>query len=88
MIHGFRGTYHGLGLIAQRLMSYRTIVPDLLGFGESISMNGEYSIKSYVLWLNNFITKLNLKTLPIKDLTLCPVRVSNVPTKRKGGNKP
>ncbi|HEU5187952.1 MAG TPA: alpha/beta fold hydrolase, partial [Candidatus Saccharimonadales bacterium] len=35
MIHGFRGTHHGLQNIIDRLDDYKIIIPDLPGFGAS-----------------------------------------------------
>ena len=65
MIHGFRGTHHGLELIAKRLDGYRVIVPDLPGFGETKPLENEHSLKNYVIWLGEFIDNLNLSTPPI-----------------------
>src|SRR5665811_1543877 len=65
MIHGFRGTHHGLELIAKQLDGYRVIVPDLPGFGESKPLENEHSLKNYVTWLGKFINNLNLSTPPI-----------------------
>ena len=62
MIHGFRGTHHGLELIAKRLNGYRVIVPDLPGFGETKPLNNEHSLKNYVIWLDEFIDRLDLST--------------------------
>ena len=65
MIHGFRGTHHGLELIVKHLNGYQIIVPDLPGFGESKPLTGEHSIDNYVEWLNEFIDNLKLSKLPI-----------------------
>ncbi len=65
MIHGFRGTHHGLDLIATPLIDHQVIVPDLPGFGESDPLMDEHSVNNYVRWLADFITGLNLPTLPI-----------------------
>ncbi len=65
MIHGFRGTHHGLELIAKRLNGFRVIVPDLPGFGETKPLDKEHSLKNYVAWLSKFITNLNLPKPPI-----------------------
>lgn len=65
MIHGFRGTHHGMDLIAKRLGDYRAIVPDLPGFGETKPLENEHSIYNYVKWLNKFIIGLNLPEPPI-----------------------
>ncbi|MEI7539256.1 MAG: alpha/beta hydrolase [Candidatus Saccharibacteria bacterium] len=65
MIHGFRGTHHGLELIAEQLDKYRIIIPDLPGFGETEPLTSDHSLGSYVNWLNDFIVGLNLTELPI-----------------------
>jgi len=54
LIHGFRGTHHGLLKIAEQLSEYRLIVPDLPGFGESAALDTEHSIANYVAWLHHF----------------------------------
>ncbi len=63
MIHGFRGTHHGLALIAKELSSTHTIVPDLPGFGEG-DMLHHYDLDSYVEWLHGFILSHKLKKTP------------------------
>lgn len=65
MIHGFRGTHHGLDLIAKQLDEYQVIVPDLPGFGESKPFDGTHSLENYVKWLSKFIVDLKLLTPPI-----------------------
>lgn len=65
MVHGFRGTHHGLELIAQNLSEYRVIIPDLPGFGEGKPFHNEHSLQNYVKWLHQFMTDLNLSTPPI-----------------------
>jgi len=65
MIHGLRGTHHGLDLIAKQLPGFRIIVPDLPGFGISKPLENEHSITNYVKWLKQFITELNLDKSPI-----------------------
>ena len=65
MIHGFRGTHHGLELIAKHLENFQVIVPDLPGFGESKPLSGEHSIDNYVKWLYEFIDNLKLSEPPI-----------------------
>jgi pimeloyl-ACP methyl ester carboxylesterase len=64
MIHGFRGTHHGLQLIADNLSDYELIIPDLPGFAAGDTLES-YSLESYVTWLHAFIKKQNLKTLPV-----------------------
>lgn len=65
MIHGLRGTHHGLELIAKNLDGYRVIVPDLPGFGESKPLENSHSILNYVKWLNKFINDLELPEPPV-----------------------
>jgi pimeloyl-ACP methyl ester carboxylesterase len=65
MIHGFRGTHHGLDLIAKQLNGFKVIVPDLPGFGEAAPLNVEHDLDNYVAWLAGFIKDLKLKKQPI-----------------------
>jgi pimeloyl-ACP methyl ester carboxylesterase len=65
MIHGLRGTHHGLDLIAKPLTKYRVIVPDLPGFGISKPFENEHYIENYVKWLKKFMSDLKLKEPPI-----------------------
>ncbi|MDB5167539.1 MAG: hypothetical protein JWN26_684 [Candidatus Saccharibacteria bacterium] len=64
MIHGFRGTHHGLQLIAEQLPEYNLTIPDLPGFAEGESLPS-YDLDAYVLWLHNLIERQNLKKPPI-----------------------
>jgi len=64
LIHGFRGTHDGLGLIASHLKKHATIIPDLPGFAEGDTLE-RYDLDAYVEWLAVFIKKQNLKTPPI-----------------------
>lgn len=63
MIHGFRGTHHGLALIAKELTGTKTIVPDLPGFGEG-DMLHQYDLDSYVEWLHGFVVAQKHKKAP------------------------
>ena len=65
MIHGFRGTHHGLDLIAKNLTDFKIIVPDLPGFGEAKPLEAEHNLDNYVAWLADFIKGLNLPKPPI-----------------------
>lgn len=65
MVHGFRGTHHGMDLIVKKLSNHTVIVPDLPGFGQTKPLNCEHSIDNYVEWLNKFIAGLNLPTPPV-----------------------
>ena len=64
MIHGFRGTHHGLLLVANRLKNHRLVIPDLPGFGKGEVME-TYDLDNYVLWLHRYIKALRLKKPPI-----------------------
>ena len=64
MIHGFRGTHHGLLLIAKKLKGFNIIIPDIPGFGRGAKLK-KYDLESYVNWLHDFIEKQNLATTPI-----------------------
>jgi pimeloyl-ACP methyl ester carboxylesterase len=64
MIHGFRGTHHGLLLIANRLKGTRLVVPDLPGFGKGEKMP-TYDLDNYVMWLHRYIKALKLTESPI-----------------------
>jgi len=54
LIHGFRGTHHGLLKIAEQLPEYRLIIPDLPGFGASEALPPRHTIASYTEWLHQF----------------------------------
>ena len=65
MIHGFRGTHHGLARIAEELGdTYHLIIPDLPGFHEGERLD-DYSLDSYVMWLRRFIARQHLTAPPI-----------------------
>jgi pimeloyl-ACP methyl ester carboxylesterase len=64
MIHGFRGTHHGLMLIAKELKGFTIIIPDLPGFGNGPKLK-HYSLDDYVSWLETFIKDQHLPTPPI-----------------------
>ena len=62
MIHGFRGTHHGLELIAKHLNNYDLVIPDIPGFADGDNLPS-YDIDQYVIWLKGLIG--NQKTKPI-----------------------
>ncbi len=65
MIHGFRGTHHGLLRIADHLPEeYQVIIPDLPGFGESTPL-ASHTLEDFTLWLHSFIDELNLDEPPV-----------------------
>lgn len=64
MIHGFRGTHHGLLLVAKQLKGLSIIIPDLPGFGRGPKLKS-YDLDSYVEWLHSFIQKQGLTRRPL-----------------------
>lgn len=65
MIHGFRGTHHGLLKIVEHLPeAYEIIIPDLPGFGESAPL-ASHNLKDFTEWLRTFIDELHLEKPPI-----------------------
>jgi len=64
MIHGFRGTHHGLLLIAKYLKGFNIIIPDLPGFGRGPKLD-TYDLDGYVEWLHGYIEKQGITRLPV-----------------------
>ncbi len=56
LLHGFRGNHRGLILLAQLLLHYRVIVPDLPGWGESDPLTVRHDFSNYSIWLREFIS--------------------------------
>lgn len=65
MLHGFRGTHHGLELIAKKLPDYYIIMPDIPGFGDTAPLSNEHNLVNYTAWLDDFIANLKLSSPPI-----------------------
>lgn len=62
LIHGFRGTHHGLAKIAEQLSDYHLIIPDLPGFGSSDPFPDKaHSLESYVTFVHELIQALRLE---------------------------
>jgi pimeloyl-ACP methyl ester carboxylesterase len=62
VIHGYRGTHHGLERIIAHLPQYRFIVPDLPGFGSSTPMQRQpHSIHGYSEAAADIMRSLKLK---------------------------
>lgn len=61
MVHGFRGTHHGLQRVIDKLPDYKIIVPDLPGFGDSTPLNTTHTVDAYVDFLHEFIKKVTTK---------------------------
>lgn len=65
MVHGFRGTHHGLQRIVDQLPDYHIVVPDLPGFGDSQPLTLEHSVENYVQFLGDFMASFQFETPPI-----------------------
>ena len=64
LIHGLRGTHHGLKYIAEQLSSeYRVLTPDLPGSGARMELKNK-TINGYIDWLHQYICDLKLKQKP------------------------
>lgn len=76
LIHGFRGTRQGLGLIGkhltelgkQRSTPYALLAPDLPGFGNGATLK-EYTLDTYVEWLKLYMQSVQ-KRFPEQKITL------------------
>lgn len=64
MIHGFRGTHHGLDRIKENLGDFSVIAPDLPGFGSHAPLEA-HNLTQYVQWLHQFISELALSNPPL-----------------------
>lgn len=62
VVHGFRGTHHGLEYVIDNLQGdHHVIVPDLPGFGDSPAFSDiEHTIANYALVLTDFLKKLGI----------------------------
>lgn len=61
MVHGFRGTHHGLEKLIAELPDFRVIVPDMPGFGASPPMaDTVHNVENYSLMLIEFVKNLKL----------------------------
>ncbi len=64
LIHGLRGTHHGLLDIANHLsQKYKVITPDLPGSGVRVELSNK-TMDGYVEWLHSYIKGLKLKQKP------------------------
>ena len=64
LIHGVRGTHHGLSSVASYLSAkYKIITPDLPGSGTRAELKDK-TIDGYIEWLHNYISGLKLKQKP------------------------
>ncbi|WP_187764765.1 alpha/beta fold hydrolase [Saccharopolyspora spinosa] len=66
MVHGLRGTHHGLKLVAAGLPDQRVVIPDLPGFGDSGPMSGRrHDVAGYAQVITELIALLGGRTRPI-----------------------
>ncbi|MBR6168514.1 alpha/beta hydrolase [Candidatus Saccharibacteria bacterium] len=64
LIHGLRGTHHGLLAIAQALSGkYKVLTPDLPGSGVRAEL-ADKTMDGYVEWLHSYVKDLKLKQKP------------------------
>lgn len=59
LVHGFRGTHHGLLPVVERLPQVRFIAPDLPGFGRSEPLARGHSLDDYSAWLEAFLAEVD-----------------------------
>lgn len=65
MIHGFRGTHHGLHDIIRALPDFRIVVPDLPGFGDSTPMTDQrHDIAGYSAFIRQFVHEMHFTQKP------------------------
>ncbi|TNC21314.1 alpha/beta fold hydrolase [Amycolatopsis alkalitolerans] len=66
MVHGLRGTHHGLELIAEALPGRRVVIPDLPGFGDSGPLAGRrHDVDGYAHAVVALIERLGGRTRPV-----------------------
>jgi pimeloyl-ACP methyl ester carboxylesterase len=66
MVHGLRGTHHGLELVAAGLPDQRVVIPDLPGFGDSGPMTGRrHDVVGYAHVVTELIERIGGRTRPI-----------------------
>lgn len=59
LVHGFRGTHHGLAPIVAAMPETRFIAPDLPGFGESEPNPAGHDLDAYAAWLTAFLERVD-----------------------------
>ena len=60
-LHGFKGSHAALVDMSAHFINCRTILIDLPGYGKSESMVKSHTIKNYAAFLDQFITRLEIK---------------------------
>ena len=64
MVHGFRGTHHGLHDVIRALPDFRIVIPDLPGFGESTPMSQPHNIEGYTKFVLEFTRQMKFTEKP------------------------
>lgn len=65
MVHGFRGTHHGLQDIIRALPEFKIIIPDLPGFGDSTPMTERrHDIAGYAQFVIEFVRQMKFTEKP------------------------
>ena len=65
IVHGLRGTHHGLELIAAGVAGRRVVIPDLPGFGDSGPLTGRHDVAGYAEVIAELIGRLGGAERPI-----------------------
>jgi pimeloyl-ACP methyl ester carboxylesterase len=66
MVHGLRGTHHGLELIAEQLPDQCRVVPDLPGFGDSSPMaRYRHDVRGYADAILELLERLGARQRPV-----------------------
>ncbi|WP_338602920.1 alpha/beta hydrolase [Saccharopolyspora sp. SCSIO 74807] len=66
MVHGLRGTHHGLEPIVEHLPGRHVVVPDLPGFGDSGPMPGRtHDVQGYAAAISELIESLGGRQRPV-----------------------
>jgi pimeloyl-ACP methyl ester carboxylesterase len=60
ILHGLRGSHQALIPMSEYLNSYRVILPDRPGYGESDRFSETHTVLNYSSWLDEFISQLGL----------------------------
>jgi pimeloyl-ACP methyl ester carboxylesterase len=64
LLHGWRNNWQAWSfLIADLSKEYSVLIPDLPGFGQSESPKKGWSTNEYILWLQDFLVKLEITEL-------------------------
>lgn len=66
MVHGLRGTHHGLELVAGALCGRRIVIPDLPGFGDSGPLLGlRHDVEGYAHAVVELVERLGGRARPV-----------------------